>query len=580
MSGWPADSRSAGSKLSQLVSTHQRKQLEDLSLREEPVDTEEGGAYSDDEELEDEDEEYLLRNATPYEDSCSSESSTRVLCEVQALSDFVAIEDKDLGFKDREILVIMETSFVDGWLLAQNALGERGYIPSNYVQRLPFSDKTARAASPAGGTSIAPKNSRDLWAKLKATVTQTSLADVLNALGAIPSGFRDSTLSKLLSSSRNYLCSTSATPKLSVTGMAFKDLHWDFVQDQLQPKATKVSREFSVLAAKSIPLPGKGVKVLSRHVRVAVFNKNDVLSNIHTVRAVWLPTEERSWKFSPRAQSSTDSLLHPVGVVRMNSEDTNIELLFELGVTFQREKTGEVGEISCGWSSLPLYEATGNPTPNKTYELKVHGGTPFESDVELDPARNIKSSGGFIPAILRTNQTPRLYVRLLNVPRARKAVYDLIPPRIVTSALYAQLLGFFRHLVGVAFLRGRHGLPLESCITKPSLNVFLWAIDQPDVIDATLALFSERMRLAKRADKTNLKYKTEQLECVLLQKIYPLLSLNKFPKQIWADDSQEKERMRFIEEISKKAHLAALVSAECVQNSVDISEQFFIIPYP
>ncbi len=38
--------------------------------------------------------------------------------------------------------------------------------------------------------------------------------------------------------------------------------------------------------------------------------------------------------------------------------------------------------------------------------------------------------------------------------------------------------------------------------------------------------------------------------------------------------------MRFIEEISKKAHLAALVSAECVQNSVDISEQFFIIPYP
>lgn len=154
-----------------------------------------------------------------------------------------------------------------------------------------------------------------------------------------------------------------------------------------------MSREFSVLAAKSIPLPGKGVKVLSRHVRVAVFNKNDVrlvlhsntwqcfsnvsrgisywksspkrqnffqqdnyfvhcskfrlwkwpmliliapplcpyththtqvLSNIHTVRAVWLPTEERSWKFSPRAQSSTDSLLHPVGVVRMNSEDTNI----------------------------------------------------------------------------------------------------------------------------------------------------------------------------------------------------------------------------------------------------------------
>ena len=26
----------------------------------------------------------------------------------------------------------------------------------------------------------------------------------------------------------------------------------------------------------------------------------------------------------------------------------------------------------------------------RTYELKIHGGTPFESGVELDPAQNIK----------------------------------------------------------------------------------------------------------------------------------------------------------------------------------------------
>ena len=28
----------------------------------------------------------------------------------------------------------MDDSRDDGWLLAENALGERGYIPSNYVQ--------------------------------------------------------------------------------------------------------------------------------------------------------------------------------------------------------------------------------------------------------------------------------------------------------------------------------------------------------------------------------------------------------------------------------------------------------------
>ena len=53
-----------------------------------------------------------------------------------------------------------------------------------------------------GGPAITPRRGRDLWAKLKQTVKQTSLADVLSALGAIPAGFRDSTLAKLLKDSR------------------------------------------------------------------------------------------------------------------------------------------------------------------------------------------------------------------------------------------------------------------------------------------------------------------------------------------------------------------------------------------
>ncbi len=53
----------------------------------------------------------------------------------------------------------------------------------------------------AAAVSVTPRRGRDLWAKLRQTVKQTSLADVLSALGAIPSGFRDSTLAKLLKNS-------------------------------------------------------------------------------------------------------------------------------------------------------------------------------------------------------------------------------------------------------------------------------------------------------------------------------------------------------------------------------------------
>ena len=122
----------------------------------------------------------------------------------------------------------------------------------------------------------------------------------------------------------------------------------------------------------------------------------------------------------------------------------------------------------------------------RTYELKVHGGTPFESGVDVDPARNMKgrvcvcvcvhphtsqrnvsslvftASGGILPAVLRTNQTPRLYVRLLTTSRTKKTTYNLLPPTIVTSSLYTKPITYFRHMVGCSFLRGRLGLPLQS----------------------------------------------------------------------------------------------------------------------
>jgi len=43
----------------------------------------------------------------------------------------------------------------------------------------------------------------------------------------------------------------------------------------------------------------------------------------------------------------------------------------------------------------------------------------------------------------------------------------------------------------------------------------------------------------------SLKFTSEQLEGVLLEKIYPLLSLYKFPRQLWADEAREKACLDF-----------------------------------
>lgn len=117
----------------------------------------------------------------------------------------------------------------------------------------------------------------------------------------------------------------------------------------------------------------------------------------------------------------------------------------------------------------------------RTYELKVHGGTPFENGIELD-ASNIKcmcsvhgtivtrfqtcilktASGGLLPTMIRARRVPRLYVRLMTPSKSRKATLSLLPATVVTAATYVQTISCFRHSVGAACLRGRLGLPLQS----------------------------------------------------------------------------------------------------------------------
>ena len=77
-------------------------------------------------------------------------------------------------------------------------------------------------------------------------------------------------------------------------------------------------------------------------------------------------------------------------------------------------------------------------------------------------------SGGLLPTVLRANQTPRLYVRLLNPSRSLKTALALLPSTLVTCSLYVHAIGCFRQLVGGAFLRGRLGLALPS---EPCLDV-------------------------------------------------------------------------------------------------------------
>ncbi|XP_065910611.1 nephrocystin-1-like isoform X2 [Dysidea avara] len=524
---------------------------------------------SDEEDSEELDDEEIISSAIA---SDSDTEPTRAVMEVQAIGTFSAAEPGDISFKAGEILSVLDSSRDDGWLIVENALGEKGLAPGNYVTAFTSANRQRTSSiHHHNSTSSGHRKGKELWAKVKSVVKQTSLGDVLNAMGAIPSGFRESTLAYLLAENADYHMSSWLVPSLSPTFVSLVDLPWDHSKNMLAGKAAAVSRECVIVTARMIPTTGTNLTVLSRHIRIATFDGNNVLSNIHTIRAMWSAQEPRMWKFLQKTTPQSSSLFHRTFAIRMNNADPELRILFELGITVRREKTGDVKELSCGWATLPLFEQNGHPMASRAYELKINGGTPFEVGVELDPAQNIEASGRFIPALLRSRRIPKLYVQLVNSNKQTKTQLSWCPSSLITTRSCVPLIACYRQMLGSAFMRERSGSVLPFQINKPALGVFLRATDQPDVMDVLMTIWTAALKNAKRSERSNLDWMAGLLEKTLLENIYTLLHSTSLPQAVWANEDVENQRSRVI--------MGHIQEKSIPQRPFDVTEQLFSL-YP
>ncbi|XP_077884128.1 nephrocystin-1-like isoform X2 [Ictidomys tridecemlineatus] len=69
---------------------------------------------------------------------------------------------------------------------------------------------------------------------------------------------------------------------------------------EIKSRPSCVSLILTLWSCKMISLPGTSIQVLSRHVRLCLFDGSKVLSNIHTVRATWQPKKPQTLTFSPQ----------------------------------------------------------------------------------------------------------------------------------------------------------------------------------------------------------------------------------------------------------------------------------------
>uniref|UniRef100_A0A3P8RKS8 Nephronophthisis 1 n=1 Tax=Amphiprion percula TaxID=161767 RepID=A0A3P8RKS8_AMPPE len=439
------------------------------------------------------------------------------------LSDFKGEQEGDLSVQRGEVLSIIRKT-ADGWWLAQDTKGSSGLVPRTYLK---------------------VQNSHTNWSTVRKALTEIDATDVLSAMGAIPSGFRPSTLNTLLvEEGETYRGSHYIQPELSQSQLSFKDLFLDPDTGRVGVSLTCVC--FTLWGCRMIPTPGVGVQVLSRHIRLCAFDGAQVLSNIHTVRAAYNSKSPKTWSFSPRMTGILPTLLDGECFLRCDSTDPNLGILFELGVTFIRNSTGERGDLSCGWAFLKLTDDAGNPLPNRTYELPVNGGTPYETDVAVEASATKGSPGGVFQQMLQARRQPKLIVKLKSTNSRTRTQLSLLPDTLLHSLSCVHLLALHRQLLADTLLMDRPTMQDADLICSPILSTFPVLLDQTDLLDALRSAWLEAETSMSRAQKRDLSYLKQEFIKVYMSSVYFLLHSPSLPRHRWGDPPSEEQRARVV----------------------------------
>lgn len=508
-----------------------------------------GDTDSGDEEDENDDEQ----------DEDSEEESTAnivMVRKVRTLSDFDGEQDGDLSFKKGEILTVIKTT-EDGWWDAENGAGKQGVVPKTLVEIIREEETPSPRQQPEEEPSAIGRETRDkvpemsrtrsgmeLWKTLQQTSRQeTSATDVLKAMGAMPSGFRSTTLGRL-AKQEQFQTSSWLMPKLSRSNVAFRDITWDPVAKQLRPRAAKTNRVFQVMSARMVPFPGTGIETISRHVRIVIWDivNNQPLSNVHSVRGLTTEKDPMTWNFNPKCPSS---VFDSECLARINSNDDSLVILFELNMLYKRTSTNEKSEVACGWCILKLFEENGSPVPNKTYEIPLNGGTPFDIGVDLDPSVSLKASTNRFQQVVRTNRQPRLTVKLISYQR--KEMYDMLPDTLLTCHVYTQFICLYRQLLTEAIMDEGRDSQDAGFIMDPIISTFPKIIYTADVMDALKRCWDEKNRRdLKRSQRRDGAVLRRLFRDVYMDSVFPILNSAELPPYIWGNDDREKERLTWI----------------------------------
>ncbi|KAL8185200.1 UNVERIFIED_CONTAM: Nephrocystin-1, partial [Gekko kuhli] len=279
--------------------------------------------------------------------------------------------------------------------------------------------------------------------------------------------------------------------------------------------------------------------------------------------------------------------------VRSSSPSPDIGVLFELGITYIRNSTGERGELSCGWAFLKLFDSSGIPVSSNIQASWTSGpwsmmsnarslhyltsmAEPFpELSVFLDVL--CSSSIGVFHQMIALRKQPQLLVKLRSLNARSKDILNLLPEVLVGSMCYIHLLLFYRQILGDVLLKDRLNMQNADLISNPILSTFPKLMEQPDLMDALRSAWAEKESTLKRSEKRDREFLKSVFTLVYHDSVFPLLQSLLLPEYKWAEEESEGTRWRMIADFLKQNRerdgaLSSLLSSESLHKAFDITE--------
>ncbi|KAJ3325313.1 Nephrocystin-1 [Boothiomyces sp. JEL0866] len=326
---------------------------------------------------------------------------------------------------------------------------------------------------------------------------------------SVPFGFKSSILAqnyyKGAGQAISYL-----TPQLNSCGLAFKDLHLG-KKNAVRKRSVKCNITFYVKESRFVP-PPQPLPVIGRHVRMALFDKTNIVSNIHSVPASLAPEHENHWRFTPKC------------FARTFDSDLKLCILFELCLIVKKSTEDDqegLAEISCGWCVLPLFTSDGKIVEPKTYELPIYTGSPFDKEIVV--ASSPAKEASFLGNLFSGSRTPTLVIKVAKLDKKSLNYLNDLPDVLIGGTNSLQILAIYRQVLANTLL-GKTAQPLGSKY-EPVLSIVPRLLEEVDLLNHFITLWRKRYSALPSGEKKSFHKLKKQFTASILT-VWPLFYID------------------------------------------------------